>query len=111
MAEQYEYRWNLAYRIDHWVRFAAFAVLTLTGFYIHWPFSLLGNGSPVAYEAHAWPTMAWMRFWHFVAGYVLVAGLAVRLYLAFGSRFDADWRDFRGRGHDLRLSHWRYLDA
>ncbi|MGE5193845.1 MAG: Ni/Fe-hydrogenase, b-type cytochrome subunit [Deltaproteobacteria bacterium] len=94
MPERYEYRWNLAYRVDHWARFAALAVLTLTGFYIHWPFSLTGPSAPVPYEPHAWPVMAWMRFWHFVAGYVLVTGLVVRIYLAFNSRFDADWRDF-----------------
>jgi Ni/Fe-hydrogenase 1 B-type cytochrome subunit len=92
--DKYEYRWNLAYRVDHWVRFAVLAVLTFTGCYIHWPFPVMKEPFPLAYQPQAWPVMAWMRFWHFVAGYLLVAGLVVRVYLAFNSRFDADWRDF-----------------
>lgn len=38
--------------------------------------------------------MAWMRFAHFVAAYVLVLSLVLRVYLAFCSAFYADWRDF-----------------
>ncbi len=87
MERVYVYEWNWAYRIDHWVRVLALAVLTFTGFYIHWPFlpaaALGGVG-----------VMAWMRFAHFVSAYVLILGLVVRIYFAFNSKFDADWRDF-----------------
>ena len=87
MAREYIYSWNRTYRIDHWVRVLALAVLTLTGFYIHWPFLPAG-------EPGGMGLMAWMRFAHFGSAYILVLGLVVRVYLAFNSNFDADWREF-----------------
>ena len=87
MEREYHYEWNLTYRIDHWVRVLALIVLTFTGFYIHWPF--LPGGEPGGFAV-----MAWMRFAHFTAAYIFILGLVVRLYLAFNSTFDADWRDF-----------------
>ncbi|MDD5171401.1 MAG: Ni/Fe-hydrogenase, b-type cytochrome subunit [Syntrophales bacterium] len=77
--------WSPGYIIDHWVRFAAVAVLIFTGAYIHWPFLPGGAGGFL---------MAWMRFFHFVAAYALMLGLIVRVYMAFRSTFDRDWRDF-----------------
>jgi Ni/Fe-hydrogenase 1 B-type cytochrome subunit len=77
--------WNAAYILDHWIRVVAMIVLIFTGFYIHYPFITGGPDSFI---------MAWMRFFHFVAGYAFVLGLVVRLYLAFRSTFDADWKDF-----------------
>jgi Ni/Fe-hydrogenase 1 B-type cytochrome subunit len=38
--------------------------------------------------------MSWILFAHYVAGYVFVLTLVTRVYRAFNSRFDADWRDF-----------------
>jgi Ni/Fe-hydrogenase 1 B-type cytochrome subunit len=87
MKREYVYEWNWTYRIDHWFRVLALTVLTFTGFYIHWPF--LPGGEPGGLAV-----MAWMRFSHFVAAYIFILGLVVRLYLAFKSTFDADWRDF-----------------
>jgi len=84
MKEQ-KYEWNFAYRLDHWVRVIAVAVLVFTGFYIHWPFLSGGTDSYL---------MAWMRFFHFVSAYALVLGLVVRVYFAFNSAFDRDWKDF-----------------
>ncbi len=77
--------WNNAYIADHWVRVVAMFVLIFTGFFIHWPFMAGGPNSTI---------MASMRFFHFVAGYVFIIGLVIRVYMAFNSRFDADWKDF-----------------
>lgn len=85
MEREYVYRWNPGYRIEHWVRVLAIVVLSVTGFYIHWPYLTAGPDSSI---------MAWMRFSHFVGAYILVLGLVVRLYLAFGSKFYTDWRDY-----------------
>lgn len=85
MAQELTKEWSLGYIIEHWTRVIAIAVLTFTGLYIHWPFIAGGAGGFV---------MAWMRFFHFIAAYVLVLGLVVRLYMAFRSTFDADWKDF-----------------
>jgi Ni/Fe-hydrogenase 1 B-type cytochrome subunit len=60
-------------------------VLTFTGLYIHWPFIAGGPESFI---------MAWMRFFHFIAAYALILGLVVRVYMAFRSTFDSDWKDF-----------------
>jgi Ni/Fe-hydrogenase 1 B-type cytochrome subunit len=85
MGNELKYEWNLAFRIDHWVRFMSIVVLVFTGFYIHWPFISGGPGSFL---------MAWMRFFHFLAAYALMLGLVARVYLAFNSRFSRDWKDF-----------------
>jgi len=77
--------WSLGYLLDHWTRVVAIVVLTFTGFYIHWPFI---TGGPESF------IMAWMRFFHFVAAYALILGLVVRVYMAFRSTFDSDWKDF-----------------
>jgi len=77
--------WNLAYILDHWIRVAAMLVLIFTGLYIEWPFI---KGGPDSF------IMAWMRFFHFAAAYALILGLVVRLYMAFRSTSDADWKDF-----------------
>lgn len=77
--------WSTSYILEHWVRVVAMTVLVFTGFYIHWPFLSGGPGNFI---------MAWMRFFHFVAAYALILGLVVRLYMAFNSRFDSDWKDF-----------------
>jgi Ni/Fe-hydrogenase 1 B-type cytochrome subunit len=87
MEREYLYVWSRTQRAVHWVIALAVALLTLTGFYIHWPF--IEGGAPGGVGV-----MAWMRFSHFVGAYALILGLVVRVYLAFGSRFDADWRDF-----------------
>ena len=85
MAQKLTKTWSLGYIIEHWTRVVAIAVLTLTGFYIHWPFIAGGLECLL---------MSWMRFFHFIAAYVLTLGLVVRLYMAFRSTFDADWQDF-----------------
>ncbi|MDO9211817.1 MAG: Ni/Fe-hydrogenase, b-type cytochrome subunit [Deltaproteobacteria bacterium] len=77
--------WSLGYLLDHWTRVVAIVVLIFTGFYIHWPFIAGGPESFI---------MAWMRFFHFVAAYALILGLVVRVYMAFRSTFDSDWKDF-----------------
>jgi Ni/Fe-hydrogenase 1 B-type cytochrome subunit len=77
--------WSVGYIIEHWVRVVSIIVLTFTGLYIHWPFI---GGGPESF------IMAWMRFYHFIAAYALILGLVVRVYMAFKSTFDADWRDF-----------------
>jgi Ni/Fe-hydrogenase 1 B-type cytochrome subunit len=82
---QLKYEWSAAYRIEHWVHVASIVVLIFTGFYIHWPFFGGGQESQI---------MAWMRFLHFVSMYTLIIGLAIRVYMSFFSRFDADWKDF-----------------
>lgn len=85
MENIYKREWSAGYLIEHWVRVISIVVLTFTGFYIHWPFIAGGPESFI---------MAWMRFFHFIAAYALILGLVVRVYMAFRSTFDRDWKDF-----------------
>ena len=85
MEQGLKYEWSWPIRIDHWIRVTAVTVLVFTGFYIHWPFIAGGSDGLL---------MAWIRFSHFAAAYVLVLGLVIRVYLAFNSAFDRDWKDF-----------------
>jgi len=77
--------WSLGYILEHWTRVLSIIILTFTGLYIYWPFIAGGPDSFI---------MAWMRFFHFVAAYTLILGLVVRIYMAFKSTFDSDWKDF-----------------
>jgi Ni/Fe-hydrogenase 1 B-type cytochrome subunit len=77
--------WSLGYILDHWIRVISIAVLVFTGIYIHTPFIPGGPDSFI---------MASTRFFHFLAAYALILGLVVRVYMAFKSTFDADWKDF-----------------
>lgn len=85
MKEELVKDWSLGYILEHWIRVVAIAVLVFTGIYIHTPFIAGGPNSTI---------MASMRFFHFVAAYTVVLGLVVRVYMAFKSTFDADWKDF-----------------
>jgi Ni/Fe-hydrogenase 1 B-type cytochrome subunit len=85
MKEELVKDWSLGYILDHWIRVLAITVLVFTGIYIHTPFIAGGPDSTI---------MASMRFFHFVSAYALVLGLVVRVYMAFKSTFDADWKDF-----------------
>ncbi len=77
--------WNRTYILDHWIRVLAILTLIFTGIYIQRPFIAGSAGGFL---------MASMRFTHFVSAYALILGLVVRIYMAFRSTFDADWRDF-----------------
>ncbi len=85
MANEMIKEWSVGYVLEHWIRVISIGVLILTGIYIHWPFIPGGPDSTI---------MASMRFLHFLAAYALILGLIVRIYMAFRSTFDADWRDF-----------------
>jgi Ni/Fe-hydrogenase 1 B-type cytochrome subunit len=85
MTNELTKEWSLGYRLDHWIRVIAIAVLVFTGIYIHTPFIAGGPDSTI---------MASMRFFHFLSAYALILGLVIRIYMAFKSTFDADWKDF-----------------
>lgn len=78
------YVWEFPVRFTHWMNVLAILTLSVTGFYIGTPF--LHAYRPEQY------LMGTMRFIHFVAAYVLLFSLIIRIYWAFmGNRF-ASWR-------------------
>lgn len=82
MAKERVYHWTAPIRLQHWVHVTSMALLIFTGFYIHSPF--LAGGTD---------TMAWNRFFHFLAAYFLIFGFLMRAYLMFNSKEAADWRE------------------
>ncbi len=67
--------WSILLRLYHWAFALSIIFLVVTGFYINNPWTnTLQEGSM------GWP-MAWMRFIHFVAGYVFTAAVLTRIFL------------------------------
>ncbi|MDA8123618.1 MAG: Ni/Fe-hydrogenase, b-type cytochrome subunit [Deltaproteobacteria bacterium] len=80
--------WSAALRWNHWLMALVIVALIPTGVYIAAPFTVY-PGDTVNKMF-----MGEVRFWHILCG-VLLGFLSIwRLYLAFFSRFHADWRDF-----------------
>jgi Ni/Fe-hydrogenase 1 B-type cytochrome subunit len=86
------YAWEFPVRLTHWLNVLSILTLSVTGFYIGNPFS------------HAILTsqyiMGTIRFIHFVAAYVFLFSLIVRLYWAFAGNKYASWKvwfPFSGR--------------
>ncbi|WP_025270232.1 Ni/Fe-hydrogenase, b-type cytochrome subunit [Hippea sp. KM1] len=95
-----KYEWTVGIRVLHWLTFISIAVLTFTGFYIADPFWFVHT--PGTKEAYNTFSMANVRFIHFVAAYVFIFAIILRLYYAFFSRFDADWKEFLFRWLNIR---------
>lgn len=80
--------WSAAIRWNHWLMAVSIVILIATGFYIAEPFTI-SSGETVDKMY-----MGEVRFWHILFGVFLCFLLVWRLYLAFFSRFHADWKDF-----------------
>jgi Ni/Fe-hydrogenase 1 B-type cytochrome subunit len=80
--------WSASMRINHWTVAISIFVLIVTGFYIADPFTI-SSGETVGKFF-----MGNVRFIHILFGAFLIFLSIWRLYLAFFSRFHADWRDF-----------------
>ena len=80
--------WSASMRINHWAVAISIFMLIVTGFYIADPFTIY-RGETVFKNF-----MGNMRFVHILFGAFLIFLSIWRLYLAFFSRFHADWRDF-----------------
>jgi len=58
------YCWSILHRLFHWMFALSIVVLVVTGFYVNTPWT-----NTMLEYSQSWP-MAWMRYMHFVAGYV-----------------------------------------
>ena len=90
------YIWEWPVRITHWVIFLSIVILTVTGYYLYFPF-LTSKAS------HHFVT-GWMRFVHEVTGFVFIAALIVRMYWFFAGNKWARWQQF------LPLGRRRFAD-
>lgn len=81
-----QYRFSAEIRWSHWGRAVVIFVLIFTGFYLADPFITPSPvDEPVKFQ------YALFRFWHMVAGFLLMAITTFRVYLYF---FDARSREF-----------------
>lgn len=67
--------WSILLRLYHWAFALSIIFLVVTGFYINTPWT-----NTMQEYSMSWP-MAWMRYIHFVAGYVFTAAVLVRIFL------------------------------
>ncbi len=81
-----KYVWEWPVRIVHWVNFLCIFTLIATGLYIGSPKTLALNPSRYV--------MGWVRFAHFVAGFIFSVSVASRIYWAFKGNEYANWRCF-----------------
>lgn len=81
-----QYIWELPVRWCHWSNALAIVVLAGTGFFIGHPVSF--GQSPSDY------TMGWIRFVHFVAGYVLLISVLSRMIWSLIGNCYAGWREY-----------------
>jgi Ni/Fe-hydrogenase 1 B-type cytochrome subunit len=80
--------WTVAMRLNHWSMAFSILVLIVTGFYIAEPFSILHGETVTKFF------MGDVRFVHILFGIFLTFIFIWRVYLAFFSKFHADWKDF-----------------
>lgn len=83
-----KHEWSAAIRINHWAMAAVITVLIVTGFYVAGPFTVFRGETADKFF------MGDVRFWHALFGMVLLFLFIWRIYLAFFSKFHADWKDF-----------------
>lgn len=83
------YVWELPVRVYHWINAVALVALCITGYLI---------GAPIrafyASEAYQQYWFGWVRFIHFVAGFVYVFNFLARLYWGFVGNKYARWSAF-----------------
>jgi len=80
--------WSVPIRINHWGMVISIFILIATGFYIAGPFTVYEGETVKKFF------MGDVRFVHILFGVFLSFIFIWRVYLAFFSKFHADWRDF-----------------
>jgi Ni/Fe-hydrogenase 1 B-type cytochrome subunit len=94
--------WSLPVRILHWTHVVTVGILVVTGLYIGYPFMQGG-------DVGATYLMGGVRFVHFTAAFVLVAGFLARFYWFFWGNCYERWQAWlpltRKQWHNV----WRQL--
>jgi Ni/Fe-hydrogenase 1 B-type cytochrome subunit len=81
--------WELPVRFFHWLNVLTIIVLCITGFIIANPPALLSNA-----EATNLHSFGLVRFIHFVAAYIFLFNMIMRIYWSFVGNQFASWRAF-----------------
>jgi len=75
MLYEKKYCWSVLLRLYHWAFALSIVALVVTGFYINNPWTNTMQEGSMTYG------MTWMRYIHFVAGYVFTAAVIARIFL------------------------------
>lgn len=81
------YVWEIPVRLTHWVNALSIVVLSFTGYYIANPYLAISPQEPYSNFF-----MGYMRFAHFLFGYIFLASLILRTYWAFMGNQWASWK-------------------
>ncbi len=76
-SEEAVYIYEAPLRIWHWINALAIVVLCVTGYFMGEPLPSVSG------EAYDYYIMGYIRWMHFVAGYVVIVGFLFRIYWAF----------------------------
>ncbi len=76
------YVWEFPLRLTHWTNAFSILILSITGYYIGDPFIH-------AYSSKQY-IMGWIRLIHFIAAYIFIMSVIIRIYWAFmGNKFES----------------------
>jgi Ni/Fe-hydrogenase 1 B-type cytochrome subunit len=80
------YIWEFPVRFTHWMNAVCIVTFCITGFYIGHPYMHAISSNQYI--------MGWMRFFHFMAGYIFLLMMIIRIYWMFAGNKYASWRVF-----------------
>jgi len=101
------YIWELPVRWNHWINVMCIVTLSVTGFFIGNPFS-------IGYSTSGY-SMGWIRFVHFIAGYLFAVSVIARVIWSIIGNEYAGWRAFfpvyypKGRRKLVRMLRYYLL--
>lgn len=87
-AKRYVYVWQGPVRITHWINFFCMLFLSVTGFYIHYPFVTADEFINAPY------IMGTVRYIHYIVGIVFAMSIIIRFFWLFVGNKYASWRSF-----------------
>lgn len=79
------YVWEFPVRLTHWINAFSILVLSITGFYIGNPFIHATSSDQ--------QIMGWIRLIHFIAAYVFLMSVIIRIYWAFMGNKYASYKE------------------
>lgn len=80
------YVWEFPIRFTHWIITLCILILSVTGFYIGRPFIYASSSEQYI--------MGWMRLIHYIAAYIFMMSMIIRIYWAFMGNKYASYKEW-----------------
>jgi Ni/Fe-hydrogenase 1 B-type cytochrome subunit len=97
------YVWELPVRITHWLIAFSIVVLSVTGFYIGYPFVVVSGPAGEHF------VMGWAKVLHAYTAYVFLAAVVARVIWMFTGNWYARWNSFIPVRAPRRRGIWQIL--